>query len=422
MAMAGASREQARSLEEGLALLDQRLARSTLFADEGPHLQIVPTTSNPTAFGMYGLDLTLTLQMLPYTGVVDEAAKGVMWGMALFFGGIGQLVCGCLECSRRNTFACVTWLCFSAYWLGTGLVGILEAAEVLQPSAKGAAAFSALWGFLSFLLWTATFGTNLVLNLLLLMVVVLLWLESACTSHPQLSRATGIFGIVVAALAFYDGTASLYADMYGREVLPVGHFKWSWMRRGTRRLGSEASTQGAACTGALPAHHCSCLLPRSGRCRGQGLRPSCLARWASKPSLAAAGHWHSNRHSHVTVTVGPEAPLFAAPLHPSPPRPHARAINLMHSWQAKTGCFVLPRLIPVSLPPVAQEPTDMVPLKCYKAASSALHHWLPLPQLVPPPGASALAPAGLCTSAWQQFFELLSVRTERYGVAHHLQH
>ena len=141
---------------------------------------------------MYGLGLTMTLQMvgglrvcrrprlghccrrltlqaaitacrpvpltqLPYTGVVDQAAKGYMYAMALFFGGLvrvwppaagahqlvarcahsawlsaaaaaaqqpslaaacallqGQLVCGCLEYSRKNTFACVTWLCFSA--------------------------------------------------------------------------------------------------------------------------------------------------------------------------------------------------------------------------------------------------------------------------------------------------------------------
>ncbi|PSC70767.1 GPR1 FUN34 yaaH family protein [Micractinium conductrix] len=194
---------------EAVALLERRLARCTLFAEKDPHIQTFPATSNPGAFGMYGLGLTLTLQMLPNTGVVDEAAKGYMYTMALFFGGVGQLVCGCLEFGRRNTFACVTWLCFSAYWLGVGLTGIPQPAGVFTPSPTGAAAPNAVWGFLAFLLWTATFGTNLVLNALLLMIAVLLWLEAACPSHPSLYRATGIFGIVCAALAFYNGTSML---------------------------------------------------------------------------------------------------------------------------------------------------------------------------------------------------------------------
>lgn len=219
--------------------------------------------------------------------------------------------------------------------MGTGLIGILEAADVLQPSPTGAAAAvsapgrtlcaaalcgsgaagrckgaaplevvahragfparapsrprvsrppilpartppalalapqSGVWAFLAFLLWTCTFGTNLALSLLLLMVTVLLGLEAACPSHPHLYRvgglrqgcrrlaagcgrgcwergtagvlclpastcrspscyrapctpppcprqATGIFGIATAALAFYLGAASLYIDMYGR--------------------------------------------------------------------------------------------------------------------------------------------------------------------------------------------------------------
>lgn len=56
------------------------------------------------------------------------------------------------------------------------------------PARLLALAQSALWGFLAFLLWTQTFATNLALSLLLLMVTILLFLESACPSHPHLYR------------------------------------------------------------------------------------------------------------------------------------------------------------------------------------------------------------------------------------------
>ena len=48
------------------------------------------------------------------------------------------------------------------------------------------------------------------------MVSVLLWMEAACPSHPYMYRPTGIFGMVVAALAFYDGTAVMCIESYGR--------------------------------------------------------------------------------------------------------------------------------------------------------------------------------------------------------------
>lgn len=53
---------------------------------------------------------------------------------------------------------------------------------------SSACAQSALWGVLSFLLWTQTFKTNLALNQLLLWVAILLWLEAACPTHPSLYR------------------------------------------------------------------------------------------------------------------------------------------------------------------------------------------------------------------------------------------
>jgi hypothetical protein len=39
----------------------------------------------------------------------------------------GQLICALIEASRKNHFGFTTWLCYSGYWMGTGLVGILYA-------------------------------------------------------------------------------------------------------------------------------------------------------------------------------------------------------------------------------------------------------------------------------------------------------
>lgn len=180
--------------------------------------------------------------------------------------GAAAAVSSVAQCPSAGLAGCMPLLCAAAFPAGALCAqpcrcgGLTFHLPAVLPTL---AAQNAMWGFLAFLLWTATFGTNLVLNMLLLMLSILLWLEAACQSHPGLYRvrapavgrcgvlwgavcrpwgqciwrqwsrsgsgaclprhpirltyaahclhlqATGIYGIVVSAVAFYDGTSIL---------------------------------------------------------------------------------------------------------------------------------------------------------------------------------------------------------------------
>ena len=81
----------------------------------------------------------------------------------------------------------------------------------------------------TFLLWLCTFHTNVVTCFLFFSLSILFWLLAAGVGSSNaavtLTKFAGGWGFLVAFVAFYDGTASLMKDVYGRQVLPVWPLK-----------------------------------------------------------------------------------------------------------------------------------------------------------------------------------------------------
>ncbi len=77
----------------------------------------------------------------------------------------------------------------------------------------------------TFLLWLCTFHTNLVTCWLFLSLAILFWLLAGgvgtSSERVTLTKVAGGWGFMVAAVAFYDGTAALMKDVYGKQILPV---------------------------------------------------------------------------------------------------------------------------------------------------------------------------------------------------------
>lgn len=218
---------------EAVRLLAARLAVSSL-SQEMATVHVLPSTSNPAAFGLFGLAITNCLHMGPFLGITDNGADQLMYSFALLFGGLGQLLAGWLEYQRKNTWACVTWLCYSGYWMGYGLSGMLEGAEILTPSEEGWQMANALWGVLTFILWLNTFTTSAALCLMMFLLSIQFFLEAASSTHhgSAVYKATGVVGFMVSMLAFYIGAAVLFVEVYQKDILPLFPLNWSKMRGG----------------------------------------------------------------------------------------------------------------------------------------------------------------------------------------------
>ena len=194
------------------------------------------------------------------TSLVEAATSQMVFGFGMFFGGLAQFTAGILAYQRKNTFAMAAFCSYGAFWMSLSLWGILVTAKVFTPVEEGDQMMLALWGIITFLFWLCTFSMNLITSALFFSLAILFWLlvrarraggakgsgfgththrahlptppappppsnQAAGVGNTGLTKAAGGWGFLVAFLAFYDGTAQLMQECYGRDILPLFPFK-----------------------------------------------------------------------------------------------------------------------------------------------------------------------------------------------------
>lgn len=106
--------------------------------------------------------------------------------------------------------------------MSMAIYGTLVAAKIYAPGHQAEQMVLSLWGIITFLLWLCTFNSNVSLSSLFFTLSLLFWFIAGGLDHPNgFLKFAGIWGFIVAAIAFYTGTAALMEDVYGREILPV---------------------------------------------------------------------------------------------------------------------------------------------------------------------------------------------------------
>src|SRR3954454_9126464 len=74
------------------------------------------TVADPAALGLAGFAMTTFVLSLANAGFIDGAGSAVL-GLALFYGGIAQLLAGMWEFVKGNTFGAVAFSSYGAFWL-----------------------------------------------------------------------------------------------------------------------------------------------------------------------------------------------------------------------------------------------------------------------------------------------------------------
>ncbi|KAI7842166.1 hypothetical protein COHA_004189 [Chlorella ohadii] len=186
-----------------------------------------PATADPTALGLFGFALTTALLQGPFTTLTEPTSSQIAMGFGFFFGGLAQFCAGLLNYQRRNTFGCVAFCCFGAFWMSIAIYETLVFGKVYAPVPnEGKQLMLAMWGILTFLLWLCTFKLTIATSAVFLTLSLLFFFLAGGVGTSQSARNftkfAGAWGFLVAAIAFYDGIAALLKDAYGRSILPVG--------------------------------------------------------------------------------------------------------------------------------------------------------------------------------------------------------
>jgi hypothetical protein len=181
--------------------------------------------ADPGALGLAGFAATTMVLSCFNAGLLPSAGEKVVLPLALFYGGLVQVLAGMWEFRKGNTFGATAFSSYGAFWLSFAAY-----VQFVVPALGGTAAAAPYTG-LYLLAWTIFTGYMAVASVrtngAIVAVVVLLFVTFLLLTLGEfgvggLATVGGYLGLATALAAWYASAAIVTNATWGRVVLPVG--------------------------------------------------------------------------------------------------------------------------------------------------------------------------------------------------------
>jgi succinate-acetate transporter protein len=174
--------------------------------------------ADPGALGLGAFALTTFVLSMANANFVPGAGAAVL-GLALFYGGIAQLVAGIWEFARGNTFAATAFCSYGAFWLAFWF--LLTSGN--KVDGQGVGVFLLAWTIFTAYMTIGAIKTNgVILAVFIALTLTFLFLTlGTFTGQATLSHIGGYLGILTAIFAWYGSFATVVNFTFKRAVLPV---------------------------------------------------------------------------------------------------------------------------------------------------------------------------------------------------------
>jgi hypothetical protein len=187
------------------------------------HVRNLDVTANPAALGLTAFGMTTVLLNLGNAGYFGLGS--MILAMGIFYGGLGQIVAGIMEWKKNNTFGMTAFLSFGFFWETLVALLILPKLGLADaPSATAMAAYFAMWGLFTLVMFIGSLKANRALQAVLGLLTVLFFLLAIgeITGNATVVTIAGYEGILTGFVAIYAGLAQVLNEMYKRTVAPLG--------------------------------------------------------------------------------------------------------------------------------------------------------------------------------------------------------
>ncbi|MDP4148943.1 MAG: acetate uptake transporter [Bacteroidota bacterium] len=179
--------------------------------------------ANPAPLGLCAFGMTTVLLNLHNAGFFE--INSMILAMGIFYGGLAQVIAGYIEAKKNNVFGLTAFTSYGFFWLSlVGLIVMPKMGWMAAPSESAMAAYLAVWGLFTLLLFFGTLKLNRALQFVFATLTILFALLAIgdAGGNADIKHFAGYEGIVCGASAIYTGIAALLNEIYGRIVLPVG--------------------------------------------------------------------------------------------------------------------------------------------------------------------------------------------------------
>jgi hypothetical protein len=190
------------------------------------------TIGNPGSLGLFSFASTTFILSMYNIHTRGITHPNVVVGMAIFCGGLAQLLAGMWEFPRGNVFGGTAFTSYGAFWMsyatilipGSGIsAAFAESPESEVQSALGI--YLICWAMVTFFLFVVALGKHIAF----IMLFGLLTVTFACLAGGELgasvaaTKAGGVIGVLTAFVAYYIGLSEMLAvETHPLIRLPLG--------------------------------------------------------------------------------------------------------------------------------------------------------------------------------------------------------
>lgn len=195
-----------------------------------------PAVANPAPLGLSAFALTTFVLSSSNAGFIfPKAGAGgaVVVGLALFYGGLVQLIAGIQEFRAGNTFGATAFCSYGGFWMALGFVllpptGILAALTAEKAVASGLTVFLLGWTIFTVIMFLNTFRSSgalmavfAFLSLTFLGLTIGWWVNASGSDGTTWIQIGGWLGIVTALVAWYTAMSGVLASVKSSFQLPT---------------------------------------------------------------------------------------------------------------------------------------------------------------------------------------------------------
>ena len=191
-----------------------------------------PLLADPAPLGLMGFGLTTFILSLVNAGVLKGAGDvKVVIGLAVFYGGLAQLLAGMWEFRNGNTFGAVAFTSYGAFWLSFAALLIpvfgVTFGTAAGPTGNAVGWYLIGWAIITGLLTLGTFRLNggLVAVFVLLFITYILLAIGFFNGSGfgvGITAIGGWVGVLTAIAAWYVALAGILRGVSGGKIaLPI---------------------------------------------------------------------------------------------------------------------------------------------------------------------------------------------------------
>ncbi len=204
---------------------ERRIASTDEHNGATPAAAVKPVEwGNSAPLALAGFAVTTFMLSMINANFISAGVEPAVFGVALMFGGITQLLAGLIQLRTGNTFAGVLFSGFGAFWLSLFAIAefFLKAIPANQVG-HALGLFLYAFGFFVVSMTIASFRTNAIVVAALVLLIGAFFALGAGNygAHTGLVHIGGYLGLSAAALALYLSCAETCEASYGRGILPV---------------------------------------------------------------------------------------------------------------------------------------------------------------------------------------------------------